>query len=71
MINYGILVCVACGGVHRNFGSTVRSIQLDWWDIPQIQILLAIGKNQDRKTWDSLISRVLIHLTLNRQFHFQ
>ena len=46
VINYGILVCVACSGVHRSLGthvSKVRSLTLDRWLPETVFLMKAIG----------------------------
>lgn len=42
VINYGILVCMNCCGVHRSLGShisKVRSLQLDKWDAETVLVI--------------------------------
>ncbi|PVU84681.1 hypothetical protein BB559_007150 [Furculomyces boomerangus] len=46
VINFGILVCIDCSGIHRSFGvhvSKVRSIQLDRLDPEHCHIMQRLG----------------------------
>eukprot|EP00049_Salpingoeca_infusionum_P015153 m.291039 g.291039 ORF g.291039 m.291039 type:complete len:1369 (-) comp15824_c0_seq1:350-4456(-) len=52
-INLGVLLCIACSGVHRSLGvhiSKVRSTTLDRWTDETLQFMLKIG-NQKSNTY--------------------
>ncbi|MDP2434887.1 MAG: ankyrin repeat domain-containing protein [archaeon] len=45
-INWGILMCYECSGVHRSLGthiSKVRSLTLDKWDTPLMNMMKVLG----------------------------
>ncbi|EGD74617.1 hypothetical protein PTSG_12374 [Salpingoeca rosetta] len=45
-LNFGVVVCIDCSGVHRKMGvhiSRVRSLELDDWSPHQLAIILNIG----------------------------
>ena len=48
-VSYGIMLCVQCSGRHRSHGvqnSRVRSIDMDFWNQPQILAMLEGGNHQ-------------------------
>jgi hypothetical protein len=54
VINLGITVCINCSGVHRNLGthiSKVRSLSLDEWRLPLLNLMLAIGNYKSNEIW--------------------
>lgn len=47
-INFGITLCIECGGIHRSLGvhiSKVRSIQLDAWEPELLKVMAELGNN--------------------------
>eukprot|EP01125_Pyxidicula_operculata_P011156 TRINITY_DN3646_c0_g1_i3.p1 TRINITY_DN3646_c0_g1~~TRINITY_DN3646_c0_g1_i3.p1 ORF type:complete len:1216 (+),score=354.17 TRINITY_DN3646_c0_g1_i3:42-3689(+) len=47
-INFGVMMCIECGGVHRMLGvdvSMVRSISLDLFDVGAIKILMEMSND--------------------------
>ena len=55
-INLGIMICIACSGIHRSLGvhiSKVRSITLDSWTAELLELMLAIGNNRYNELYDN------------------
>ena len=45
-INWGVVLCIDCGGIHRSLGvhiSKVRGIQLDMWDPEILKVMAELG----------------------------
>ena len=43
-VNFGVLVCIECSGIHRNLGthlSRIRSLELDDW--PYVNFLFNVS----------------------------
>ena len=54
-INNGILVCMACSGLHRGLGvktSAVRSISFDFWNDKQMEMVRLGGNKRLREFFD-------------------
>jgi len=54
-INLGIMICIACSGVHRSMGvhiSKVRSLTLDSWEPEVLELMLATGNAKVNKIWE-------------------
>ena len=64
-LNLGILLCIECGGVHRQLGvhySKVRSLTLDVaiWESEEIQeIFRALGNKPSNEIWEEAADEVL------------
>lgn len=49
-INNGVLLCLKCAGLHRNFNlniSTIRSLEIDSWDNQSDLLSLELGGNKN------------------------
>ena len=47
-INLGVLICIQCSGIHRSLGvhvSKVRSLTLDNWSLPMLNVLRLLGNS--------------------------
>jgi hypothetical protein len=45
VLNWGVLICVKCSGIHRSLGvhiSKVRSLDLDKWESQQLGVRLPL-----------------------------
>ena len=56
-INLGVVVCIACSGVHRAMGthiSKVRSMTLDTraWDEDMLNMMCAVGNTRANRIWE-------------------
>ena len=59
-INIGIILCIACSGVHRSLGvsiSKVRSLQLDNMDKDTLQMISKIGNNTVNQVYEHLVNK--------------
>merc|ERR1711924_425372 len=55
-INLGIVVCIACSGIHRSLGthvSKVRSITLDRLPSAQLGVISRVGNDASNRIWES------------------
>merc|ERR1719430_534610 len=53
-INFGVTLCIECGGIHRGLGvhvSKVRSITLDTWEPEILKVMAELG--------NSIVNRIL------------
>ena len=47
-INWGVVVCIECSGIHRSLGvhiTKVRGIKLDVWEPEKIKVMAELGNN--------------------------
>jgi len=47
-INFGVTLCIECGGIHRSLGvhiTKVRSITLDMWEPEILKVMAELGNN--------------------------
>jgi len=63
-INFGIVICIECSGIHRSLGthiSKVRSLTLDThsFTLDIVEILLKIGNNNSNAIWEARLDKVL------------
>ena len=59
-INIGVILCIACSGVHRSLGvgvSKVRSLQLDIIDEDTLQMLSKISNNMVNQVYEHLVHK--------------
>lgn len=57
-INFGVLLCIDCSGVHRSMGvhiSKVRSLTLDAWDSDQLEVSLKLGNKKVNEIYEAQI----------------
>lgn len=48
-LNWGVLLCINCSGIHRGLGShlsKVKSLELDCWTVPQLGLLDEVGNTR-------------------------
>lgn len=77
-INFGVLLCIECSGIHRSLGthiSKVRSLTLDTsvFTPDLIEILLLIGNRVSNMVWEAKLDRFLKpspHSTREQRLHF-
>ena len=49
-------MCIECSGIHRNLGthiSFVRSVNLDEWQVPQVELLEAWGNARAKAYYEA------------------
>merc|ERR1719445_27932 len=47
-INWGVVLCIECGGIHRSLGvhiTKVRGIKLDVWDPEILKVMAELGNS--------------------------
>jgi len=55
-INLGVLICIQCSGIHRSLGvhvSKVRSLTLDNWSLPMLNVLKLLGNSISSSVYES------------------
>ncbi|CAN0048034.1 unnamed protein product, partial [Ectocarpus fasciculatus] len=55
-INLGVMMCIECSGIHRSMGvhvSKVRSLTLDRWTTPLVELLLEAGNHNANEVWEA------------------
>jgi hypothetical protein len=60
-INNGVLMCIQCSGIHRSLGvhvSKVRSITLDNWSLPMLDLLKGLGNDVFNQVWEARPSKL-------------
>jgi len=69
-INFGILVCIECSGIHRSLGvhvSKVRSLPLDEWAEETLSVIFLLWK----KLYWMLMLMVLILIIKGDEIHWK
>lgn len=59
-LNFGVLICIRCSGVHREFGthiSRVRSVTLDNWSQVHITIMMHFGNANANSLWEARLGQ--------------
>ena len=54
-LNLGVLLCIECGGIHRNLGShisRVRSLDLDEWPPGHLAVMTGLGNSIANSIWE-------------------
>lgn len=57
-LNLGVLVCIACSGIHRGLGvhvSKVRSLTLDAWTDDMCAIVAAVGNDRANAVYEAAV----------------
>ncbi|CAN0068923.1 unnamed protein product, partial [Hapterophycus canaliculatus] len=55
-ISLGVMMCIECSGIHRSMGvhvSKVRSLTLDRWTEPLVELLLEAGNRNANRVWEA------------------
>ncbi|CAN0046347.1 unnamed protein product [Pylaiella littoralis] len=55
-ISLGVMMCIECSGIHRSMGvhvSKVRSLTLDRWTPPLMELLQKAGNENANKAWEA------------------
>jgi hypothetical protein len=55
-INLGAMMCIECSGAHRSMGvhvSKVRSLNLDRWTMPLLQLMERVGNRRLNDIWEA------------------
>jgi len=55
-LNLGVLLCIECGGIHRNLGShisRVRSLDLDEWPPGHLAVMMSLGNHVANTIWEA------------------
>jgi len=58
-INYGVTLCIECGGIHRSLGvhiTKVRSIKLDAWEPEILKVMAELGNSIVNKILEGKIN---------------
>eukprot|EP01104_Vermistella_antarctica_P006218 TRINITY_DN1693_c0_g1_i2.p1 TRINITY_DN1693_c0_g1~~TRINITY_DN1693_c0_g1_i2.p1 ORF type:complete len:768 (+),score=245.16 TRINITY_DN1693_c0_g1_i2:238-2541(+) len=58
VINYGVLICYQCSGVHRSLGahiSKVRSLTLDKWDDQTLELMKLMGNDKSNAIYEASV----------------
>jgi len=61
-INWGVVLCIECGGIHRSLGvhiTKVRGIRLDVWEPEILKVMAELGNN--------IVNRILEGKVLDRE----
>lgn len=62
-LNFGVLVCIQCSGVHRDLGvhhSRIQSLTLDNITTAQLLIARAMGNNQLNEVMEATLGKMKI-----------
>ena len=54
-LNWGVLICIQCSGIHRSFGvhiNRVKSTKLDGWTVQEICQVEGIGNQAANSYWE-------------------
>ena len=61
-INWGVVLCIECGGIHRSLGvhiSKVRGIKLDAWDPEILKVMAELGNTIVNKILEKNVGDVI------------